>query len=218
MLFKKEFAFSLLEVVIGLAILVIAGGMISRGLVLSGKANQEMSAKGASRDILKLSLQKIRKELNVRNSSIAITSSSTSLQMSIPLSASASNNYQLSITTKCRTLPPGVTLDLSQVVSGLSCLQKFKCGEGIPYIEWSYTNHPQLTVEMQPELPVFQRELNKEFGSPSYGLCFSQSADAITIEGLQLNLKTEGMQRKAILASQTMVIPLSKRNHIEIVP
>jgi len=218
MALKNDSGFSLPEITIAMAILLIVGTMINKHFVVSSKASQEIGARGASHDVLMQTLQKLRKSMSIRASKVPVTSLATSLSFSIPLTSTSAVDYQLNISTKCRPLPAGASLDVSRVKSGLACLQKLNCPNGVPYIEWRYSGHPQLTLEVQPQAAVFQRELAKVFGSPGYGLCFEQTLDNLTIIGLQMNLRTEASNRIAIVTSETLVVPLNKRNNIELVP
>lgn len=218
MLSKNERGYSLIEIIFATSILLIAGAMITRYMGVSRKAAQEIEGKNLSHQDFMNTLQKIRRDLTMRDSKQAITTQSDSMSIMIPTNSTSSTNYTLTLTSRCRPLATGETLDLSQAKQGKTCLETLKCSQGVPYVEWRYTNHPNLTSRDQPDNRTFAVEMKKTFGSPGLGLCFTQTADSLTIEGVQVRLKKDGQVRIADLASESLTIPIGKRNNIEIIP
>lgn len=214
---KNNAGFSLLETVIALTIMLIAGTMVSRYLVTGRKAAQEVESINQGRQDLLNMLQKIRREFGMRDSRVPPVVDK-SLSFAIPLSSVSSASYSMKIRSLCRPLPNGETIDTSQVKQGLSCLQSLNCGNGVPYAEWTYTGHPQLTKREWPDAKVYEVQQKKAFGAPGLGFCFSQTADSLVMEGIVVYLKKEGTRRIATVQSESLSIPLVKRNRIELVP
>lgn len=215
---KIESGITVLEVIVASSILLAAAGMLSKYFVVTEKAAQEFSEKAKSRDRIMHVLQVIRKQASVRDLASPMIVTANSLSLTIPLQQDLTRNYTLLITSKCRAAPAGMTVDLSRVTRGLSCLEKIACTQGIPYIEWSYGGSSTLSSQQDPELSTFNTEIKKAFGSPGFALCFQETLDSLQVEGLQFNLKTEQGISTARVAVENLVLPLAKRNQIDLVP
>lgn len=218
---RNEAGYSLIELVIGLAILLLIGGMIGRYVVIQKKSSQVLEAKNLSRQVLNNHLSLLRKSLETRDSDVPLTVQPTSLSFQVPVTTLSPTNYSITLQNKCRSLPAGQTLSLRASAYNQrtkSCFEKIKCPNGIPYIEWTYTGHPTLSQQKEPSDAAFTKEFKKTYGSLGYGVCFEQSATGLVLEGVLVNVETQGTVRTADLATEIVTLPLVKRNAIELIP
>jgi prepilin-type N-terminal cleavage/methylation domain-containing protein len=221
---KDTAGFSLIELVISLGILAIVGTMIGRTTLLSQKNAQQIATQSKSYDGLKHMLQKIRKDISVRDASFAAIVGPTNLTLNIPTGSASRTNFESTIETRCRPLPAGIDLDTTRVPPTIkACLDTFGCGKNeVPYVQW---RRDGVVSEQQPNQATFDVETNKLYSFAGYGLCFSENAGILNVNGLVVNLELVEAKRRrrshiglATVTMESLSLPIRKRNDIDLVP
>ncbi|MDQ3234152.1 MAG: hypothetical protein M3Q07_20285 [Pseudobdellovibrionaceae bacterium] len=218
---KSEQGYSLIELIIGVGLILLIGSMIGRYLVSHRQSNQVLEAKNNSRQLLNNHLSRIRKSLETRDSAVPLTVQPTSISFEVPVTTMAKVNYTVTIQNRCRPLPAGASLTLRNSAynqATKACFEKISCPNGIPYIEWTYTAHPTLTLQKEPSDQAFATEFKKAYGNAGYGVCFESSATGLTLVGALVNVENQGSSRTADLATEIVTLPILKRNAVEVIP
>lgn len=221
MVSRNDRGFSLIETIIGLGILTFIAVVLSRHFMLSAKAGQEIAARNLGQQRLQQLLQKVRRNLTIRHSAGGLEIAANYLRFEIPHSSAADSYYQLTIQTKCRPLPAGLSLGAIKLSDlGASCFQAKNCNGGLPFVEFSYLGQNSLPTESFPSQAEFNEEVKKKFSVPAFAVCFVENPTSLTIQGvsLQLSEDTSPKQRRVAFKSETIFMPINKRNSIEIVP
>lgn len=221
---KDTAGFSLIELVISLGILAIVGTMIGQSTLFSQQKAQQIDTQSKSYDDLKLIMQRIRKDISIRDASAATTTGPTSLTLSIPTGSASRMNFVRTVETRCRVLPGSgrKSIDTTGVPQPMkACLDSFGCKENeVPYVQWLRDG---VESEQQPNQTTLDWDASKKYALAGYGLCFSENAGILHTTGLVVNLEfaeKSGRWRyfTAVVKMESLSVPIRKRNDVDVVP
>ncbi len=221
---KDTAGFSLIELVISLGILAIVGTMIGQSTLFSQQKAQQIDTQSKSYDDLKLIMQRIRKDISIRDASSATSTGPTSLTLSVPTGSASRMNFVRTVETRCRDLPGSgrKSIDTTGVPQPMkACLDSFGCQPTqVPYVQWLRDG---VVSEQQPNQATLDLETNKKYALAGYGLCFSENSGILHSTGLVVNMEFAQKTGRwkvmtAVVKMESLSVPIRKRNDVDVVP
>jgi type II secretory pathway pseudopilin PulG len=217
---RNESGTSIIELMVALGILSIAGAMVSQYLVRSSQTAQQLANTDEGERTVSQILSQIRKKLSQRDGGGTFQWTPNSLTFAVPTGSASHSSYDVTFTTRCRSLPAGQSRSAPAASNGLSCFNAFTCSShAVPYVEVSYVDHPAgLSVEKIPSSESLDSALQKKFATAGLGLCFDKIGDILLIKAVGVSLENTSDGWSTKLVTETTNVPVDKRNKVDIMP